>query len=232
MTEDSNLNDNIKLCECGCGKPTNIYKGRYSRFLHSHNLKTINQSGENHWNWKGGRVKVNGYWYIYKPNHYFANNRGYYAEHRWVYEQYYNVCLLPWVGIHHINEKRDDNRIENLRPMFSSDHAILHQTKNMSDRFCNLCNTNETRWWYIDINGFLCYLCYSHISYLIKYKKKEIRKPRKKKDTSDRYCSDCGSYKTCIDKYGSPVWARDGKGGWLDKNCNLRKWRRLNKNLN
>jgi hypothetical protein len=117
MTENSNLIDNIKLCECGCGEPTNIYKGRYSRFLHSHNLKTINHSGEKHWNWNGGRTKLNGYWYIYKPDHPFANNSGYYAEHRWIYEQHYNCCLLPWIDIHHKNGKRDDNRIENLQEL-------------------------------------------------------------------------------------------------------------------
>jgi hypothetical protein len=196
MTENSNLIDNIKLCECGCGEPTNIYKGRYSRFLHSHNLKTINHSGEKHWNWNGGRTKLNGYWYIYKPDHPFANNSGYYAEHRWIYEQHYNCCLLPWIDIHHKNGKRDDNRIENLQSISKSDHRILEGTKDMSGRFCNLCGATEynTRDWFYDINGFLCSLCYNSIRYFRKYEKKKIRKPKKRKDTSNRYCSDCGSF--------------------------------------
>ena len=151
-------------CECGCGELIfSITKRGYpARFKKCHGSK-----GKNHPNWNGGRYKHKGYWYVWKPEHHFADKKGYVLEHRLVYEEYYNICLLPWIEIHHINENRDDNRIENLMPVTRADHRKEHRL-DMSDRICILCDSNYTsirsdnnrpRWFSFE-NGYICSSCY------------------------------------------------------------------------
>lgn len=142
-----------KFCECGCGKL--LHKPRSPsetrRFISGHN-----QRGKRPWNYKGVR-----------------NSKGYLFEglkrqHRLVYERYYKCCLLSWIHIHHINENKKDNRIENLIPLTIGRHSILHCTKDMSGRVCSICGTNTTRlnkhgwtYWYKHNDGFLCDKCYN-----------------------------------------------------------------------
>ena len=64
--------------------------------------------------------------------------------HRLVWEEHNNACLLSWGDIHHKNHNTLDNVIENLEAMMDSHHAVLHHTKDMSDRICYACNTNKT----------------------------------------------------------------------------------------
>ena len=54
--------------------------------------------------------------------------------HRLVYEDYYNICLLPTTHIHHIDGNKKNNHIDNLRMMSKSDHHKLHisEYNNMS----------------------------------------------------------------------------------------------------
>lgn len=73
------------------------------------------KKGLKHPNWKGGRIKdTNGYILILSPNHPYADRKGYVFEHRLVMEKHLGRTLLPKEVVHHINEIRDDNRIENL----------------------------------------------------------------------------------------------------------------------
>lgn len=135
------------------------------RFKNGHNSKT--RLGIRHPMWKGGKVKSSsGYILQWKPEHHFAR-RGKVFEHRLVWEEHYKACLLPWAHVHHRNSKRTDNRIENLEAMMASDHATLEQTKDMSDRVCNLCKSNETynRKWYRIPNGYLCKTCGHRLRY-------------------------------------------------------------------
>lgn len=77
--------------------------------------------------WNGGRKKHQGYWMIWKPNHPLAQKNGYIAEHRLVMEKKIGRYLKRKELVHHINEKRDDNRIENLKLIFQPEHVSLHQ---------------------------------------------------------------------------------------------------------
>ena len=70
--------------------------------------------------WKGGRYKnPKGYIEIkLHPDDFFfpmANKERYVLEHRLAVAKSLNRCLLPWEIVHHINNIRDDNRLENLK---------------------------------------------------------------------------------------------------------------------
>ncbi len=65
--------------------------------------------------WKGGKYKKpEGYILVYKPEHPFCDKDKYVREHRLIVEQYIGRYLTKKEIVHHINEIRDDNRIENL----------------------------------------------------------------------------------------------------------------------
>jgi transposase-like protein len=92
--------------------------------------------GNNNPNWKGGRVKKYGYWFVLLPNHPYANNHGYVREHRLVYELYAEAgecCILPWVIVHHKNGIKDDNRPKNLMLVLPSEHSRIHRENGMKD---------------------------------------------------------------------------------------------------
>ena len=75
--------------------------------------KGINK-GDKHGNWKGGRSEVNGYIYLYKPEHHKSTQKGYVLEHILVVEEKLGRYLEPGEVVHHINGIKDDNCSENL----------------------------------------------------------------------------------------------------------------------
>lgn len=129
-------------------------------------------SGENAENWKGGRTPTGkGYIWIYAPNYYRADKRGYVLEHIKAYEDYYKCCILKWGQIHHINEQKDDNRIENLLLTRNGLHRTTYHLKDISDRRCVKCGSNTTTkgknkiwyyWYCIDKENkkYLCNKCF------------------------------------------------------------------------
>lgn len=128
------------------------------------------KSGEDHYNWKGGIKIVEGYRRILAPDHPQHDTIGRVAEHRLIYEQHYNCCLLPWTIIHHIDRNRSNNDISNLMPIINqASHMSLHMKKDMN-RTCLLCDTNKTyidkqgySCWHIYEYGFICQKCYKKI---------------------------------------------------------------------
>ena len=90
--------------------------------------KIINFSGlkrENSPKWKGGKYRdKKGYIMVLSPNH-NGSKRRYIGEHILVWEEA-NKKLLPkgWI-VHHLNGIKDDNRIENLKGMPTTEHPKI-----------------------------------------------------------------------------------------------------------
>lgn len=172
-------------CECKCGGVLNRCNkdGYVKKFIMNHHMNLdefkIDQDGEKNANWKGGITYSHNYRYLKMPDYFNAEKSGYVAEHIYVYQEYYKVCILPEYEIHHLDPVREgycNNMVWNLKLMKKSDHLSHHKKIDMSDRKCNLCN-GKTRKdkngyddWRADINGFLCFNCYLMVrAYKIKF---------------------------------------------------------------
>lgn len=67
-----------------------------------------------------------GYIKCYVPKHPNASKDGYVMLHRVLMERQIGRYLNDDEVVHHINHKRDDNRLENLRLMNKRDHMSMH----------------------------------------------------------------------------------------------------------
>lgn len=122
-----------------CGNPTGLSRKKFC----SLKCATTYHSGENHYNWKGGRkAQSGGYVYITNRKHPFASAEGLLLEHRLIMEEWLNAnnpdseflvkiynkkYLRNGVVVHHKNGIKDDNRISNLELHRShSEHAREH----------------------------------------------------------------------------------------------------------
>lgn len=122
------------LCKCECGNNTivrasNLTSGNTSSCGCASNDNSPYVKGDKHPNWKGGRQKL---------------TRGYIGlvidgkpvkEHIYVMEKYLGRKLDKYECVHHLNHKRDDNRIENLELMLFSEHGRLHNLNNFKHKF-------------------------------------------------------------------------------------------------
>ena len=81
--------------------------------------------GEKGSNWRGGKHKRYGYVFIYKPSH--PNNKNSYVrEHVLIVEKQIGRYLKKNERVHHINNDRSDNRLENLWLCDTSTHGNAH----------------------------------------------------------------------------------------------------------
>jgi len=124
----------ITLCP-DCGKRIRNNAKR----CHSCDLKrrwklypeTFNQpTGENSYNWKGGRIKdADGYIRIYKKDHPRASQTGYVSEHILVWEETHGKPLPKGWIVHHLNGIKDDNHPNNLIGLSNKKHYLVLQAK-------------------------------------------------------------------------------------------------------
>jgi len=99
------------------------------------------KKGQKPHNFKGSFKSCQGYVFIYKPEHPFAQGRKRYVmEHRLVMEAKINRYLAEGEVVHHINGIRYDNRIENLVLLKNNkEHRALHRAPNIIDKRCSKC---------------------------------------------------------------------------------------------
>lgn len=64
-----------------------------------------------------GVMRKDGYLIVFQPDHPNANGRGFVMQHRLICEATLGRYLTAQEEVHHLNERRDDNRIENLLVM-------------------------------------------------------------------------------------------------------------------
>lgn len=85
--------------------------------------------------WKGGTYRHSGgYIYELAPEHPAAGRaKGYVLQHRLVMERELGRYLSDDELVHHRNEVKDDNRIENLELISRSDHMRLHKAVSARD---------------------------------------------------------------------------------------------------
>lgn len=131
-------------CECKCGKTRPLKDNNYKKykFIRGHQRRNISLSkeikekignnrkgkciGEKHWNYKGGKIKQNGYSMIFKPEHPFADHHDYIREHRLIYEEHHKCCLLSYAVIHHIDGDKLNNNINNLLAFSNHSNHMKH----------------------------------------------------------------------------------------------------------
>jgi HNH endonuclease/NUMOD3 motif-containing protein len=114
------------------------FKGKPISEQHKKNIGLAN-IGEKNASWKGGRIKDSrGYWRIWSPTHPFKDYYGYVFEHRLVMEKHLGRYITREELVHHINEIKTDNRIENLRLMTREEHSKLHFKNKNIDLFLKI----------------------------------------------------------------------------------------------
>lgn len=157
-------------CQCGCFSEMAIRSTHniLQRYIHGH-ANTF-QKGVQNPKWNGGKtITSNGYIMLWKPDHPDRDSRGYIKEHRLIMEKHLGRRLKHSELVHHINGIKTDNRIENLEIMTMALHMQHHKSKDMSNRICFKCGTDQTnpdsgrrnRHWSVNIpTGWLCQKCY------------------------------------------------------------------------
>ncbi len=97
-------------------KESKVSSATIRRRLKESGKITIKQrrKGKHSTNWKGGKVKYDGYWKILTPNHPRADSSGYVYEHVLVMEKKLGRLIIKGEIIHHIDGNRGNNEIENL----------------------------------------------------------------------------------------------------------------------
>ena len=176
--------DKNYIVQCACGK-CNETLTKYDKWGQERkHIKKHGRIGTENSNYKGYRTKHTGYILIRCEGHPRAWKNGYVYEHILVMEKHLGRYLKKGEEVHHINEHKDDNRIENLQLVTSAEHRIIHQ-KDMSDRFCLLCgskttslrNDNNRPVWKKYENGVICQSCYTRLkndkNRLIPFKKRK-----------------------------------------------------------
>jgi HNH endonuclease/NUMOD3 motif len=122
-------------CGCGCGQDA----GPGRRYISGHNTRGETADLARAYQ-KGWYKRVDGYVFILSPDHPLASH-GYVPEHRLVVERFLRATqpdspyllrlgnqlyLRPEFIVHHEDEVKDNNVIENLRPMTKNEHKRWH----------------------------------------------------------------------------------------------------------
>lgn len=115
-------------------------------------------AGKNHGNWKGGYKYKKSRGLIYRMK--LVGTRKYYAEHRWVMEQYLGRKLRKDEAVHHKDGDTLNNDIGNLEVLSWEEHKNKHKGSYKYPNFKCVCG--KTKHW---AKG-KCRKCYDRNYYL------------------------------------------------------------------
>jgi hypothetical protein len=118
-----------KISRAGIGrKHTDEAKKKMSERFAGDQNPMHGKFGSKNPNWKGGYISKAGYRVVCVKGKQVL-------EHRDIWETHNKKNIPRGYQIHHINRKREDNRIENLRLMKEEDHIKLHYEKRGRNSF-------------------------------------------------------------------------------------------------
>ncbi len=109
-----------KYCSKACSQEIT------NKALTRNGVKSRFTKGQVPHNYTGKSITARGYIEIYSPKHPNRTNRGYVKEHRLIIEKHIGRYLNRDEYVHHINEDKQDNRIENLQIVSHKEHMIIH----------------------------------------------------------------------------------------------------------
>lgn len=115
-----------------CGEKYKTFPSAKKKFC---NNKCYTKLGIGNPKWRGGFFLLDGYKYIYSPDHPDRTNNGYVAEHRLIMEKMIGRRLTKKEAVHHLNHNRVDNRPNNLHLCTSNgshfiENHLVERTKN------------------------------------------------------------------------------------------------------
>lgn len=147
-TEWASRNQVTKTCEW-CGKPFTRSQSmaKKTRFCcWDCQVEGGCKTAIDRWhNGRRARRDNDGYILIYEPTHPAAYDAGWILEHRWVVEQALGRYLDPKEHVHHINEQKSDNRIENLAVLTPVEHQSITSRSFHAKRRAELTELEEYR---------------------------------------------------------------------------------------
>lgn len=134
LTIEDRFKYNLSLSYYMVKRICNYCKNKYET-IKSRNIKYCSQkcynktkSGSGNPHWRGGKILVDGYYYIYSPSHPNKTKDKYVAEHRLVAEKKIGRYLTKQEVVHHRNGIKTDN---------SKDNIVICSTTGLHTKVCH-----------------------------------------------------------------------------------------------